>query len=134
MLDGVVEAPDQWHFPYFNDEMGAAVDATIAEADTLLLGRLTRQLRRGGPDRRTRAMRMPTSPSSSATPYKVVVSNQGLDFTWRNSERFEGDFVEAVTALKNEPGGDIAHERLGVDPSTTATGHSSPSLLTRNLR
>jgi hypothetical protein len=24
-LDGVVEAPDQWHFPYFNDEMGAAV-------------------------------------------------------------------------------------------------------------
>ena len=29
-LDGVVEAPDQWHFPYFNDEMGAAVDATSA--------------------------------------------------------------------------------------------------------
>ncbi|MGH3938562.1 MAG: hypothetical protein ACRDTG_07975 [Pseudonocardiaceae bacterium] len=24
-LDGVVEAPDQWHFPYYNDEMGAAV-------------------------------------------------------------------------------------------------------------
>ncbi|WP_251061225.1 hypothetical protein [Streptomyces sp. ISL-100] len=23
-LDGVVEAPDRWHFPYFNDEMGAA--------------------------------------------------------------------------------------------------------------
>ncbi|WP_405532888.1 hypothetical protein OG592_36720 [Streptomyces avidinii] len=23
-LDGVVEAPDQWHFPYFNEEMGAA--------------------------------------------------------------------------------------------------------------
>ena len=22
-LDGVIEAPDQWHFPYFNDEMGA---------------------------------------------------------------------------------------------------------------
>ena len=20
-LDGVVESPDQWHFPYFNDEM-----------------------------------------------------------------------------------------------------------------
>lgn len=28
-LDGVVEAPDQWHFPYFTDEMGAAVDATL---------------------------------------------------------------------------------------------------------
>jgi hypothetical protein len=21
-LDGVVESPDQWHFPYLNDEMG----------------------------------------------------------------------------------------------------------------
>ena len=28
-LDGVVDAPDQWHFPYFNDEMGDAVDATL---------------------------------------------------------------------------------------------------------
>jgi hypothetical protein len=31
-LDGVVEAPDQWQFPYFNDEMGAAVDATLGAA------------------------------------------------------------------------------------------------------
>jgi hypothetical protein len=21
-LDGVVESPDRWHFPYFDDEMG----------------------------------------------------------------------------------------------------------------
>src|ERR1700709_1357945 len=40
-LDGVVEAPDQWHFPYFNDEMGAAVDAQLGAADTILLGRKT---------------------------------------------------------------------------------------------
>ena len=38
-LDGVVEAPDQWHFPYFNEEMGAAVDATLGAADTVLFGR-----------------------------------------------------------------------------------------------
>jgi hypothetical protein len=24
-LDGVVESPDKWHFPYFDDDMGAAV-------------------------------------------------------------------------------------------------------------
>jgi hypothetical protein len=35
-LDGVVEAPDQWHFPYFNDEMGAAVDGQLGAADTIL--------------------------------------------------------------------------------------------------
>src|SRR3990170_1619436 len=40
-LDGVVEAPDQWHFPYFNEQMGAAVDATLGAADTLLFGRKT---------------------------------------------------------------------------------------------
>ena len=42
-LDGVYEAPDKWHFPYFNDEMGAAVDEQIAASDTMLLGRVTYQ-------------------------------------------------------------------------------------------
>jgi dihydrofolate reductase len=37
------------------------------------------------------------------------VSNQALRFTWRNSEQLEGDLVDAVTTLKNEPGAtDIA--------------------------
>ena len=40
-IDGVVENPHEWHFPYFNDEMGAAVDAQLGAADTLLLGRKT---------------------------------------------------------------------------------------------
>src|ERR687893_264933 len=40
-LDGVMEAPDQWHFPYFNDEMGEAVVSQMAESDTMLLGRRT---------------------------------------------------------------------------------------------
>jgi hypothetical protein len=26
-LEGVVEPPDKWHFPYFNDEMGVAIGA-----------------------------------------------------------------------------------------------------------
>ena len=40
-LDGVVEDPQDWHFPYFNEEMGQAVDAQLGSADTLLLGRRT---------------------------------------------------------------------------------------------
>jgi dihydrofolate reductase len=40
-LDGVIEAPDTWHFPYFNDEMGAAVGKLMAEGDATLLGRTT---------------------------------------------------------------------------------------------
>ena len=38
-LDGVVESPDKWHFPYFNDEMGAAVGAGMASASAMLMGR-----------------------------------------------------------------------------------------------
>jgi dihydrofolate reductase len=32
------------------------------------------------------------------------VSNHELEFTWRNSEQLQGDLIEGVTALKNEPG------------------------------
>jgi dihydrofolate reductase len=39
-LDGVVESPDQWHFPYFNDEMGTAIGAQMAESDAMLMGRV----------------------------------------------------------------------------------------------
>lgn len=40
-LDGVVETPEEWHSPYFNDELGAALAAALAHADTLLFGRKT---------------------------------------------------------------------------------------------
>jgi hypothetical protein len=39
-LDGVVEAPDQWHFPYFNDEMGAAIDRGVGTTEAFLMGRV----------------------------------------------------------------------------------------------
>jgi hypothetical protein len=35
---------ETWHFPYFNDEMGAAVEAGSAASDTMLLGRVTYQI------------------------------------------------------------------------------------------
>lgn len=38
-LDGVMESPEQW--VTFDDQMGEAVDAEAAAADTLLLGRRT---------------------------------------------------------------------------------------------
>jgi dihydrofolate reductase len=108
-LDGVVEAPDQWHFPYFNDEMGAAVDATLGSADTLLLGRKTYHHHAGAwPEREVAGEEDAGLAKALGDARKIVVSTQKLDFTWRNSEQLEGDLVDAVTALKNEPGGNIA--------------------------
>jgi hypothetical protein len=40
-LDGVVEDPQNWHFPYYSDEMGVTVSALLAAVGTLLLSRNT---------------------------------------------------------------------------------------------
>ena len=107
-LDGVVEAPDQWHFPYFNEEMGAAVDATLGAADTVLFGRTTYDSFAGAwPEREEAGEEDAGLAKKLGDVSKIVVSKQKLEFTWRNSEQLEGDLVEAVTALKNEPGGNI---------------------------
>jgi len=104
-VDGVVENPQDWHFPYFNDEMGAAVSATLAVADTVLLGRKTYDSFAGAwPERETAGGDDAGMAKALGDARKIVVSNQQLEFTWRNSEQLTGDLVEAVTALKNEPG------------------------------
>jgi dihydrofolate reductase len=107
-LDGVVEDPQDWHFPYFNDEMGVAVDAQIGSADTLLLGRKTYEgFAEAWPDRETAGEDDAEIAKKLGDARKVVVTSQDLELSWRNSERLQGDFVEAVKALKEEPGGDI---------------------------
>jgi dihydrofolate reductase len=109
-LDGVIDDPQDWHFPYFNEEMGAAVFAQLAGADTVLLGRKTYDGFAGAwPERETAGGPDASMGKALGDARKIVVSNQKLEFTWRNSEQLEGDLVKAVTALKNEPGGtDIA--------------------------
>jgi dihydrofolate reductase len=108
-LDGVVEAPDQWHFPYFNEEMGAAVTATLGASDTILLGRKTYDSFAGAwPERELAGEEDAQMAKALGDARKIVVSNQRLEFTWRNSEQLEGDLTEAVASLKNEPGGNIA--------------------------
>ncbi|MGP9022876.1 dihydrofolate reductase family protein [Streptomyces sp. BR1] len=108
-LDGVVEAPDQWHFPYFNDEMGAAVGAMLGAADTVLFGRKTYESFAGAwPEREAAGGEDAGFAKTLGDARKIVASKQKLEFSWRNSEQLEGDLVDAVTALKNESGGDIS--------------------------
>lgn len=39
-LDGSAERPDQWHFPYFDDAMGTAVDRHNTRCEAYLMGRV----------------------------------------------------------------------------------------------
>ncbi|MET8800895.1 dihydrofolate reductase family protein [Nocardia sp. NPDC004568] len=109
-LDGVVEDPHRWHFPYFDDDMGAAVGSRIGSADTLLLGRKTYEgFAEAWPAREAAGGEDAGMARVFGDARKIVVSTRELEFTWRNSERLRGDLVDAVTALKNEPGtSDIA--------------------------
>jgi dihydrofolate reductase len=104
-LDGVVEEPGDWHFPYFNEEMGAAVDSQLGAADTMLFGRKTYDSFAGAwPGREEGGEEDADFAKKLGDARKLVVSTSDLEFTWRNSEQLQGDLVEAVTALKNEPG------------------------------
>ncbi len=121
-LDGVVEAPDQWHFPYFNDEMGEAVGSQMAAADAMLLGRVTYQEFAGYWPHQN-SDEMPFAAQMNETP-KFVVSNSLHDVNWQNSTLISGDVVGELTRLKQQPGKNI---------SITGSGTLVRSLLRENL-
>jgi len=103
-LDGVVDPMiGDWHFPYFNDEMGAAVGATH-DGQVMLFGRVTYDSFAGAwPGREAAGEADAAFAKELGDMRKIVVSHQPLTFEWRNSEQLEGDLVEAVTALKADP-------------------------------
>jgi dihydrofolate reductase len=103
-LDGVVDpGVGNWHFPYFNEEMGEAVSGTH-DTDVMLFGRVTYDSFAGAwPDREAAGEDDAEFAKRLGDVRKIVVSHEPLEFTWRNSEQLEGDLVEAVTALKADP-------------------------------
>ena len=104
-LDGVVERPEQWHFAYFNDEMGEAVGAQMAASDTMLLGRVTYQEFAGfWPDKTSAEIDI--ADYMNNTP-KLVVSNTLDAVEWQNSTLIRGNLAEQLTKLKNQPGKEI---------------------------
>lgn len=102
-LDGVVEAPETWHFPYFNEEMGEAVGTPLAEAGAVLLGRTTYE---------AFAAHWPHQSDEFADILnnipKYVVSTTLKTAEWNNSTLIGDNVAERITELKEEPGGDIS--------------------------
>src|SRR5215203_1840184 len=99
--DGVAEIDPEWHFPYFDDDMGRAVSEDYDTSDVMLIGRVTYDSFAGAwPDRETAGEDDAQFAAQLGDVRKVVVSRQPREFSWRNSELLEGDLVEAVTALK----------------------------------
>ncbi len=103
--DGVAEIDPEWHFPYFDENMGRAVTEDYETADVLLIGRTTYDSFAGAwPDREAAGGEDAPFAKQLGDVRKVVVSRQPLQFTWRNSELLAGDLIAGVTALKADPG------------------------------
>ncbi len=102
-LDGVVDPMvGNWHFPYFDEEMGQAVTATH-DVDVILFGRVTYDSFAGAwPERETAGGEDAAFAKRLGDVRKIVVSRSSLTFTWRNSEQLEGDLVEGVRALRDD--------------------------------
>lgn len=99
--DGVAEIDPDWHFPYFDDNMGRSVAEDYETCDVMLIGRVTYDSFAGAwPDREAAGEDDASFAKQLGDVRKVVVSRQPLEFAWRNSELVDGDLVEAVTALK----------------------------------
>src|SRR5689334_24551241 len=99
-VDGVAEIDPEWHFPYFDDNMGRAVGEDYDAANLLLIGRETYDSFAGAwPAREAGGGEDASFAKQLGDVRKIVVSRQPLEFSWRNSELIKGDLIEVVTAL-----------------------------------
>ncbi len=105
-LDGVVESPEKWQLPYFNDEMGEAVGAVMAAADAMLLGRVTYQeFASYWPG--VSSEEQPFAGYMNDTPKYVVSTTLEEPLEWNNSTLIKGNLAEEITRLKQRPGRNI---------------------------
>jgi dihydrofolate reductase len=103
-LDGVVESPNEWHFPYFDDEMGGAVSAGFATADAMLMGRVVyEEWAAYWPEHADEPF---GDVMNSMKKYVVSTSLQTAD--WQNTELIRGDVAQQLREIKAADGGDIA--------------------------
>ncbi|HZI96140.1 MAG TPA: dihydrofolate reductase family protein [Actinomycetales bacterium] len=103
-LDGVVESPDQWHFPYFDDAMGAIVGEGMEATAAFMMGRKlydewSEYWPEQGPD-------VGFSEFINTIP-KYVLSTTLTDPTWQNTTVVSQDVAAKVAAIKDSTDGDI---------------------------
>ena len=102
-MDNVVEAPDQWHFPYWNDEMEAAVGKGFETTEALLMGRTLYD---------EWAAYWPTSEDEPVASLfnempKYVVSHTLQTADWNNTTVINKNVAAEIQALKDRTTGDV---------------------------
>jgi dihydrofolate reductase len=102
-LDGYLDEPGKWSFPFWSDEAAQFKAKELHESDALLLGRVTYEgFAAAWPTMQGTGQfgeRMNSMP-------KYVASHTLQNPTW-NAAVIVGDVAEAVSKLKQEDGGDL---------------------------
>jgi dihydrofolate reductase len=103
-LDGVIDEPEKWGSPYWDEEHASYGDALFSDSDALLLGRVTYEafaevwphMEKTAGDYAVRMNALP----------KHVASRTLTEATW-NATIIQGDVAEEVARLKRQPGKNI---------------------------
>ncbi len=102
-LDGVVESPEKWSFPFWSDETQKFKVDELRATDALLLGRVTYEgFAAAWPGRKGDAF----ADRFNSMP-KFVASRTLNKLEWNNSHLIKGDLAAEVSKLKQQPGQDI---------------------------
>jgi dihydrofolate reductase len=101
-LDGVIENPQNWSPPYWDDEHAAYSQKLMAGADELVLGRKTYE---GFAEAWPQRSGDPFTDKINAMP-KHVATRTLTALDW-NARPLEGDAVKAVAELKQREGADV---------------------------
>jgi dihydrofolate reductase len=99
-LDGVMEAPEQWQFPFLSPDAGEAIRQDALSMDAQLLGRVTYDIFAASWPTRTNnefgiADHFNTMP-------KYVVSSTLQKADWNNSHIIKGNIAEQIAALEGK--------------------------------
>jgi dihydrofolate reductase len=104
-FDGVVEAPNEWHFPYFDDAMGRVVGEGMQTTTAFLMGRrLYDEWSEYWP---AQGEEVSFSSFINGLP-KYVLTHRPIDGDlWKNTTVLGQDAVAEVRSLKERTDGDI---------------------------
>jgi dihydrofolate reductase len=105
-LDGVMESPDQWHFDYFNDEMGQAVGEGFAASDALLMGRVLYEEWAAFWPNQSPEENPVAATMNGLRKYVVSTTLEG-PLEWNNTSLIGENVAEELFELKQQSGKDI---------------------------
>ena len=104
-LDGVIEAPQNWHFPFVTDDMMEVVKDDILSSDAFLYGRVTyEEFAPFWPSQTNDELGIAAKLNSAP---KYVVSNSLDRADWNNTTVLKGNAAEEVARLKQRQNGSI---------------------------